>query len=164
LIPSPAVAAGPLDSWATFLRFDEGSTMRAHRYADRFSAVRVETIGRLPEAIHKSSSVEALLVSMSLQPVAAPAYRLWVDGKIVPTGEMPAFRANVIDLAAQPAVWADRGVEFVHFHAAETIWPPYSARRPSSTFIQQSDEDVEGVPLPLLDERCRRLGGDERIC
>ncbi len=90
--------------------------MRAHRYADRFSVVRVETIGRLPEAIHKSSSVDALLVSMSLQPVAAPAYRLWVDGKIVPTGEIPAFRANVVDLAAQPAVWADRGIEFVHFH------------------------------------------------
>jgi AraC family transcriptional regulator len=116
LIPSFSVAAGFLDPWTTFLRFDELSTMRTHRYSDRFSAVRVETTGRLPDAVRKSSSVEALLVSMSLRPVAAPAYRLWVDGKVIPTGEIPAFRANVIDLAAQPAMWADRGIHYVHFH------------------------------------------------
>ena len=95
--------------------------MRTHRYSNRFSAVRVETTGRLPDAVHKSSSVEALLVSMSLRPVAAPAYRLWVDGKVVPTGDIPAFRTNVVDLAAQPAVWADRGIHLVHFHLRRSI-------------------------------------------
>jgi AraC family transcriptional regulator len=110
------VDTGFLDPWTTFLRFDESSTMRTHRYSDRFSAVRVETTGRLPDAVHKSSSVQALLVSMSLRPVAAPDYRLWVNGKVVPTGRIPAFRANVIDLDAQPAMWADRGVHYVHFH------------------------------------------------
>jgi AraC family transcriptional regulator len=111
-----AVEAGFLDPWTTFLRFDESSTMRTHRYSDRFSAVRVETTGRLPDAVHKSSSVAALLVSMSLRPVAGPDYRLWVDGKVVPTARIPAFRANVIDLDAQPAMWADRGIQYVHFH------------------------------------------------
>ena len=110
------VDTGFLDPWTTFLRFDESSTMRTHRYSDRFSAVRVETTGRLPHAIHKSSSVEALLVSMSLRPVAAPDYRLWVDGKVVPTGRIPAFRANVIDLDARPAMWAGSGIHYVHFH------------------------------------------------
>jgi len=83
---------------------------------DRFSAVRVETTGTLQDAVHKSSSVEALLVSMSLRAVAAPDYRLWVDGRVVPTGRIPAFRVNVIDLEAQPAMWADRGIHYVHFH------------------------------------------------
>ena len=90
--------------------------MRAHRYSDRFSAVRVETTGRLPDAVHKSSSVDALLVSLSLRPVAASNYRLWVDSKVVPTGRIPAFRANLIDLGARPAMWADRGIHYVHFH------------------------------------------------
>ncbi len=107
---------GRLDPWTTSLRFDESSTMRTHRYTDRFSAVRVETTGRLPDAVHKSSSVAALLVSMSLRPVAEPDYRLWVDGKVVPTGRIPPFRVNVIDLDARPAMWADQGVHYVHFH------------------------------------------------
>jgi AraC family transcriptional regulator len=110
------MASGFLDPWTTFLRFDQSSTMRTHRYSDRFSAVRIETTGRLPDAVRKSSSVEALLVSMSLRPVAAPSYRLWVDGKVVPTGPIAALRANVIDLAAEPAMWADRGIHYVHFH------------------------------------------------
>lgn len=116
MISSLPVDTGYLDPWTTFLRFDEASTMRTHRYSDRFSAVRVETTGRLPDAIHKSSSVEALLVSMSLRPIAGPDYRLWVDGKVVPTGRIAAFRANVIDLDAQPAMWAERGIHYVHFH------------------------------------------------
>src|SRR6266852_5993116 len=98
-----------LEPSTTFLRLDESSTLRQCRYDDRFSVVRVETTGRLADAIHKSSNVRALLVSMSIRPVAAPDYRLWVDGKTVPTGRIPAFRAHVIDLAAEPAIWADRG-------------------------------------------------------
>ena len=92
------------------------STLRTHRYADRFSVVRVETAGPLPDAVHKSSSVPALLVSTFVRPVAAPNYRLWVDGKVVPMGPIAAFRTNVIDLAAEPAMWGGRGVDYVHFH------------------------------------------------
>jgi AraC-like DNA-binding protein len=90
--------------------------MRAHRYADRFSVVHVETTGPLAEAVHKSSSVDALLVSLTVRPIAAINHRLWVDGKLVTTGRIPAFRANVIDLAAEPAIWANQGVHYVHFH------------------------------------------------
>src|SRR5258708_29599470 len=106
----------PLEPWTSTLRLDESSTMTRHRYADRFSIVRVETAGPLADVVHKSSSVPALLVSVFLQPVVARGYRLWVDGAIAPIGEIAAFRANVIDLEATPAMWGDRGVDYVHFH------------------------------------------------
>ena len=101
---------------------DEASTLRTHRYSDRFSVVRVETVGPLADAVHKSSSVPALLVSIFVQAAPPAGYRLWVDERLVPTGAIPAFRANVIDLASKPAMWGDRGIHYVHFHVRrETI-------------------------------------------
>ncbi len=110
------MASAVLEPWTNAMRLDESSTLRTHRYADRFSAVRVETTGPLSDAVRKSSSVPALLVSVFTRPIAVSDYRLWVDGKIVPTGRIAAFRSNVIDLAAEPASWASRGFENVHFH------------------------------------------------
>src|SRR5580704_9650560 len=110
------MASAVLEPWTNAMRLDESSTLRTHRYSDRFSAVRVETSGPLPDAVRKSSSVPALLVSVFTRPMAVSDYRLWVDGKIVPTGPIAAFRSNVIDLAAEPASWASRGLEHVHFH------------------------------------------------
>jgi len=107
---------GVLEPWTNVMRLDESSTLRTHCYSDRFSAVRVETTGPLADSIRKSSSVPALLVSIFTRPTGARDYRLWVDGRIVPTGPIAAFRSNVIDLAAEPAVWAARGFETVHFH------------------------------------------------
>jgi len=110
------MASAVLEPWTNAMRLDESSTLRTHRYADRFSAVRVETTGPLSDAVRKSSSVPALLVSIFTKPIGVSDYRLWVDGKIVPTGRIAAFRSNVIDLAAEPASWASRGFENVHFH------------------------------------------------
>jgi AraC-like DNA-binding protein len=98
------------------MRLDESSTLRTHRYADRFSAVRVETTGPLSDAVRKSSSVPALLVSVFTRPIAASDYRLWVAGKVVPTARIAAYRSNVVDLESEPASWADRGFENIHFH------------------------------------------------
>jgi AraC family transcriptional regulator len=109
-------ASGGLEPWTNSMRLDESSTLRTHRYADRFSAVRVETAGPLVDAVRKSSSVPALLVSIFMRPISVPDYRLWVDDKVVPTGRIAALRSNVIDLAAEPASWAARGFETVHFH------------------------------------------------
>lgn len=111
----------PLEPWTNTMRLDETSELRRHRYADRFSVVRVETTGPLADAIHKSSSVPALLLSMFVGPVAAADYRLWFDGKAVPIGQISAFRANLIDLAGEPAVWGARGVDYVHFHVRRAI-------------------------------------------
>ncbi|HEV3194057.1 MAG TPA: AraC family transcriptional regulator [Polyangiaceae bacterium] len=110
------MAMGSVEPWTNVLRLDESSSLRTHCYSDRFSIVRVETTGPLPDAVHKSSNVPALLVSTFVRPVAAPDYRLWVDGKIIPMGAIPAFSVNVVDLAAEPAMWGGRGVDYVHFH------------------------------------------------
>jgi AraC-like DNA-binding protein len=110
------MSGASLEPWTNAMLIDETSRMRAHQYADRFSIVRVETTGPMADAVHKSSSVPALLVSVFVRPVAPPDYRLWVDGKIVPTGRIPAFRANAIDLASEPAMWGGLGINYVHFH------------------------------------------------
>ncbi|HEY1536734.1 MAG TPA: AraC family transcriptional regulator [Polyangiaceae bacterium] len=109
----------PLEPWTNAMRLGESSELRSHRYTDRFSVVRVETTGPLADAIHKSSSVPALLLSLFVRPVAAADYRLWFDGKVVPTGRIAAFRANLIDLAGEPAIWGGRGVDYVHFHVRQ---------------------------------------------
>jgi hypothetical protein len=110
------MADEPLEPWTNVIRLDDGAALRSHRYGDRFSVVRVETTGPLPDAVQKSSCVPAVLVSMSLEPIAASDYRLWVEGKHVPTATIRAFRANVIDLVAEPAAWAGRGFHVAHFH------------------------------------------------
>jgi AraC family transcriptional regulator len=115
------MSTSPPEPWTTYLRFDETSTMRRFQDVDRFSIIRVETTGRLADAVHKSSSVPALLVSMSLRPIAAPRYRLWADGKLVPTGKIPALRTNLIDLAAEPSMWADSGIHYTHFHLRRSV-------------------------------------------
>jgi AraC family transcriptional regulator len=137
--------SGPsLRPWANAIRLDATSTMRVHRYADRFSVVRVETTGPLPDAVHKSSSVPALLVSTFVRPVSASEYRLWVDGHSVPTAEIPAFRTNVVDLAAQPAMWADGGVDYVHFHVRQAAI--------DDTAADLGYEHVGGFRLSVADE------------
>jgi AraC family transcriptional regulator len=114
------VATG-LEPWTNSMRLDHSSRMTNHRYADRFSVVRVETTGDLPDAIRKSSSVPALLVSVFLRPVAPASYRLSIDGASVPIGSLPAFSANVVDLAASPTMWGAEGIDYVHFHVRRNI-------------------------------------------
>lgn len=76
-----AMGGERLEPWTNVMRLDHSSTMRAHRYADRFSVARVETTGPLANAIHKSSSEPALLVSVFVRPVAPPSYQLWSAGR-----------------------------------------------------------------------------------
>ena len=154
------------------MRLDGSSTMRAHRYADRFSVVRVETVGPLADAVHKSSSVPALLVSVFVRPVAPPAYRLWVDGATVPIRSIAAFQSNVIDLAAEPSMWGAAGVDHVHFHvrrgaldetAADLGYGRVSALRLS---VAQDDivlAQIAKSTLPLLGAapRVRSLALDQ---
>jgi AraC family transcriptional regulator len=111
----------PLQPWTAFFRLDETSTMRTYRDTDRFAVIGVETTGRLAEPVHKSSDVPALLVTVPLREIAERDFGLWVDGKAIPTGDIPAFHATVIDLAAQPAMWGDRGIHFAHFHLRRSV-------------------------------------------
>ena len=115
------MGSAALEPLTAFMRLDESSTLRKYRELDRFSILGVETTGRLAEAVQKTSKVRALLVSVSLRPVPAREYRLRVDGKIVSSGNIPAFRANVIDLAAEPTIWGERGIHYAHFHLRRAI-------------------------------------------
>jgi AraC family transcriptional regulator len=158
------MGAALLEPSLGLMRLDQSSTMRAHRYADRFSIARVETTGPLAGAVHKSSSVPALLVSVFVRPVAPPSYRLWVDGAIVPTGSIPAFHANVVDLDSEPAMWGGGGIDYVHFHvrraaiddaAADLGYPCVGGVR-----VAVAEEDI--VLAQLTKSILPFLGGDAR--
>jgi AraC family transcriptional regulator len=114
------VTAVSLEPTQAYLRLDGASSLREWRERDRFAVVRVETTEALGDAVRKSSHVPAVLMSMSLRPLAAADYRLCVDGKVVPTGRIHPFRANVIELAAEPSIWAGGGADYVHFHVRRT--------------------------------------------
>jgi AraC family transcriptional regulator len=86
------------------------------RSDNRFSIVRLESARALEEPIQKSSSVSALLVSVSVRELAAEHYRLWVDDKLVPTRGIAAFRTNVVELDARLSCWAGSPFHYVHFH------------------------------------------------
>jgi AraC-like DNA-binding protein len=69
---------------------------------------------------------------------------------------MPAFRANVIDLDAEPAMWGGRGVNHVHFHvrrcaiddtAADLGYEPVGGYRLS---IAQEDIVLAQITKALL--------------
>jgi AraC family transcriptional regulator len=112
--PMTAAAAEPA---STYLRLDESSVVPSQwRSDDRFSVTRLESTSGLTREINKSSSTAALLVSVSLRPLKAPDYRLWVDGKVIPTRAVPAFRTNVVDFAAEPACWTGSAFHYLHFH------------------------------------------------
>lgn len=116
-----AMGLAVLEPLTAFIRLDESSTLRTYRELDRFSILGVETTGRLAEAVQKESNVRALLVSIALRSVPAREYWLRVDGKVVSTGNIPAFRANVIDLAAEPTIWGERGIYYTHFHLRRAV-------------------------------------------
>jgi AraC-like DNA-binding protein len=140
------MASAVLEPWTSAMRLDEASTLRAHRYADRFSAVRVEAAGPLSDAVRKSSSVPALLVTIFTRPIATSDYRLWVDDKMVPTGRIAAFRSNVIDLAAEPSSWASRGFENIHFHvrrrAIEDVAADLGYERIGAFRLSVAEDDI----------------------
>src|SRR3982074_3645437 len=86
------------------------------RGADAFTITRMESSNGLAERITKVSSVPALLVAVSIKPLAIADCQFWVDDKPVPTPYIPSFRSNVIDLDAQPGCWVGNAFDYVLFH------------------------------------------------
>jgi len=70
----------------------------------------------MAERITKVASAPALLVSVSIRPLAIADYELWVDDKRVPTPFIAAYRSNIVDLDAKPQCWAGRAFDYVHYH------------------------------------------------
>ena len=112
----PSLSPVSLEPAIACYRFGEDSTPQECRIDDRFHISLVETTGPLGDQVRKCSSVPAMLVSMSLAPLAAADYRLRVDGKVVPTPDVASYRAHVIDLGAEPQIWAGTPLSYVHFH------------------------------------------------
>lgn len=81
-----------------------------------FTITRLQSPFGLSDRIVKTSTVKALLVSISLRSIPIGEYQLWADGKQVPMSYVPAFRSNVIDFDASPACWAERAFDFIHYH------------------------------------------------
>jgi len=148
----------------------ETSTMTRHRYSDRFSIVRVETTGPLAEAVHKSSSVPALLVSVFVRPVAPTGYQLWVDGTNIPMKSLPAFCANVIDLEAEPAMWGTRGIDYIHFHVRRATIDDtaadlgYDGVGAFQLAVDRDDLVLAQIAKNMLPSGCRRGSGAASAC
>jgi AraC-like DNA-binding protein len=150
-----------LQPWTNVLHLDRASMLSSHRYSDRFSVVRVLQPDERAEPISKSTSVPSLLLSVFMRPVAAAGYRLSFDGAHVPVGAIPAFNTNIIDLEAEPSMWAARGLDYVHFHmrrsviddtAADLGYGRVSAFRP---IINREDivlAQLAKIMAPALDE------------
>src|SRR6185295_2377325 len=105
------------------LRLDETSSMPpVWRNEPGFTILRLESSAGLPAPIRKASALPALLVSIAIKPLASEQYRVWVADRLVPTPGVSAFRANVIDFAAEPSCWAGADFDYVHFHVPlETV-------------------------------------------
>ena len=86
------------------------------RFPDSFTITRLECSIGLPEPITKLSSVPALLVAVSITPVARADYEYCVDDKRVPTPNIQAFRSTVVDLDARPRCWIRRAFGYMLFH------------------------------------------------
>ncbi len=98
------------------VRLDELPELAVCHTEDHFLIQRVECNNVRSTPIMKSSSVPAVLVSVSLCPVSPSSYRLWIDGKLVPARETPPYRVNVIDFEAQPTILSTGPYRYVHFN------------------------------------------------
>jgi len=99
------------------LQLDERSSVPpVWRNEPAFTIIRLQSSAGMQDRIRKVSAIPALLVSMAIEPLAADQYGVWVADRFVPTADVAAFRANVIDFDAQPSCWAGASFDYVHFH------------------------------------------------
>jgi len=109
----PVVDAGLV----THLQVDDPSSIpEVWRAPTSFSVLRLESTCGMLDRVTKLSSAPALLVSVSIRSLSIGNYRLWVDGKLVPTPFIPAFHSNIVDLDAKPMCWAGSAFDYVHYH------------------------------------------------
>jgi AraC family transcriptional regulator len=115
---SAAAPVGSVDETpVSHLHLQEGSSIPSLlRFPDSFTITRLECSIGLPEPITKLSSVPALLVAVSITPVARADYEYRVDDKRVPTPNIQAFRSTVVDLDARPRCWIRRAFGYMLFH------------------------------------------------
>ena len=110
---SPASFEAPS---TTFIQLNARSTVPSQfRVPSAFTITRLQSHDGLPDRITKSSSVPALLVSISLKSLPTSNYQLWTADKRIATPGVRPFRTNVIDFDAQPRCWAGTAFDYVHY-------------------------------------------------
>ena len=102
--------------FTTFFQLNEQSMVPAeYRTAPAFSITRLRSPFGLHDRITKSSSVPALLLSVSLKPLASSSYRVWAGDKLIKTSTVHSFRSNIVDFDFQPRCWAGSAFDFMHY-------------------------------------------------
>jgi AraC family transcriptional regulator len=142
---SPSRPPASLDETPTsHVHLKESSSIPSVVRADSFAITRLQSSNGLADRITKVSSVPALLVSVSIKPLARGDYQLWLDDKHVPTPYVPAFRSNVIDLDAQPSCWVGSAFDYVLFHVPRAVLDDIAADLgidPVDTYRLSLDEE-----------------------
>ena len=114
--PSPPPSSVD-DTPVSHLHLKERSSIPSFlRHTGSFAITRVESSSGLADPITKVSSVPALLVSVSIKPVAIGDFHMWLDDKLVPTSYRPPFRSAVLDCDAQPRCLPGSAFDYVLFH------------------------------------------------
>lgn len=99
-----------------FFQLNEQSVVPTeYRTAPAFSITRLRSPCGLQDRITKSSSVPALLLSVSLKPLPSSSYRVWEGDKLIRTSTVHSFRSNVFDFDFQPRCWAGSAFDFLHY-------------------------------------------------
>lgn len=101
---------------AHFQLNEQSSVPATWRNPPAFTITRLESPFGLPDPIVKISTVPAVLVSISLRPIAFGRYQLWAGDKPLRTPFVAAFRVNVIDFDAHPTCWAGAPFDYMHYH------------------------------------------------
>ena len=114
--PDQTPQTSPEAPFTTFIQLDGKSAVPSQfRTPGTFSILRLQSPAGLADRITKLSPIPALLVSTSLKSLPSSKYQVWTADKPVPTYNVHPFRSNVIDFASQPACWAGRAFDYVHY-------------------------------------------------
>ena len=108
--------ASPEAPFTTFIQLDGKASVPSHfRTPGTFSILRLQSPAGLPDRITKISPIPAVLVSVPLRSLPSSSYQVWTSDKLILTSQVHPFRSNVIDFASQPACWAGRAFDYVHY-------------------------------------------------
>lgn len=111
-----APKSSPEAPFTTVVQLDGTSTLPSPFHVPgTFTITRLQAPAGLPERITKVSPVPALLVSISLKPLASSSYQVWAADKVIRTSIVHPFRSNVIDFDSHPGCWAGSACDYVHY-------------------------------------------------
>ena len=119
--PAKIPQTSPEAPFATLIQLaGKSSVPSLFRIPATFTITRLQSPEALPDRITKISPIPALLVSISLKSLPSSSYQVWAAEKLIPTSAVQPFHSNVVDFDLQPACWAGRAFDFVHYSVPRT--------------------------------------------